>query len=694
MDSYINLIKNRPEKAESSTPTGAICGNGDLAVILDDENDDLILHIAKSDFWKFTPTARADGGIKSVGSLRISRLNLDEYNVKQIFNRGIIEGNFGNGKIELFVATENCIYISISADDNGRFPEFTVEIPSTSDSKNFECNENGFKWYLRKFSGTDVERESAVSVCCRRLTAEIKDGIKKVEFCLGVATNFDTDDYVSKSIQLTIDCDYKKAKLKIENFWKNYFSASKVTLPDKQIEQRYNASLYLLGCCMGNNNFPPGLFGNFITSDNIPWKGDYHLNYNFEAPFYCMFSSNHVENTQCYIQPLLDMIDKGNTFAELLNCKGVYLPVSIGPKGVDFYSQADCKENGILFLGQKSNAAYAAVIPIMYWYSTYDKEYAKSRIYPYISEVVAFWDDYLVKENGRYIIKNDAVHEIPYYRGEKFNYFTHKNQIEAKNNILSLGLVRMLFKCIIDMSEELGINSDKILHWMDIVDNLSEFPTFIKHGKRCFRYTERGISWRSDNSVGLQHIYPASQVGLSSDSKTLKIARNTYFINDRRLDDNGSVSYLPCGARLGVNPDYLLEGLRMNIEQYGLPNMLFDRFGGCIEHLTTVPATINEMLMQSHEGVIRLFPCWDRNMNASFSNLRADGAFLVSAEIKSKNISNIAITSLMGRVCRVEKPLNGNITVIQKHDGKIIKVKKSDSFIEFKTQPGITYILK
>ena len=40
----------------------------------------------------------------------------------------------------------------------------------------------------------------------------------------------------------------------------------------------------------------------------------------------------------------------------------------------------------------------------------------------------------------------------------------------------------------------------------------------------------------------------------------------------------------------------------------------------------------------SYEGVIRLFPCWNKKSNASFTNLRADGAFLVSAELKNENI--------------------------------------------------------
>ena len=257
---------------------------------------------------------------------------------------------------------------------------------------------------------------------------------------------------------------------------------------------------------------------------------------------------------------------------------------------------------------------------------------------------------FLVKEKGKYVIKKDAAHEIPFYRGEKFRYTTHFGQVNTINAINSLGLVKLLFKGVYNMGKELNLNSEKYALWEDINENLSEFPTFIKHGKKCFRYSKFGIRWRNDNTVGLQHIYPASQIGFESGEKLLKIARNTYFINDRRLDDNGSNSYLPAGARIGVDPEFLIEGIHQNIKEFCLPNGLFRHYGGGIENLTTIPATINEMLMQSFEGVIRLFPCWNKKSDASFTNLRADGAFLVSHWI-SFSFSVRTDASILGLWC-------------------------------------------
>lgn len=696
MNTYYNEITEKPIQTENGKivyriPYGAYTGNGDLGIVFDSDENDLIIHISKCDFWKFSPGAHGDGGIKAVGSIRLSNIDLSEYNIRQYFDKGLFDCRFLGTEMEVFVAPENKIYIEIKAPDNGVFPELDIEIPETCGSKNFVFNDMGLKWHLRKFDGKDVIIESDVSVCCRRLETERKDGIKTVRFCISVVTNFDNPEYISKSIDMALHCDYDSDKINTVNKWQKFFSASKVTLPDKLIEKHYNASLYLLACCMGNEKFPPGLFGNFVTDDFFPWAGDYHMNYNYEAPYYCVFSSNHPELAIGYTEPLEDMIEKGQEYAKFENCKGIYFPVSFGPKGLDLYSMKGCKEHGILFLGQKTNAAYAAVIVAKHWYSTYDKEYARKHLYPYIRQVADFWEDYLVKEKGRYVVLKDAAHEIPYYRCEDFKYWTHKNQIEAKNNIVSLALVRMVMQCALDMSEELGIDTEKRAVWQDILENISEFPIFIKRGKRCFRYTEKGMRWRNDNTVGLQHIFPISQIGLGSDKKLLKIAKNSYFINDRRLDDNGSNSYLPAGARIGVNPDFLIDGIKMNIEQFALPNMLFKHHGGGIEHLTTVPATINEMLMQSYEGVIRLFPCWNKKDNASFENLRADGAFLVSSELKNGKIISLKIKSLAGRKCVVE--CEGIKSVVRVSDRKKIKFSKKDGIVCFNTESDSEYIL-
>ena len=68
--------------------------------------------------------------------------------------------------------------------------------------------------------------------------------------------------------------------------------------------------------------------------------------------------------------------------------------------------------------------------------------------------------------------------------------------------------------------------------------------------------------------------------------------------------------------------------------------------------------------MQSYEGIIRLFPNWNRNEDASFFGLRAYGAFIVDADLKS-GIVNAVIYSEKGGALTIEKPSDGDYAVIK-----------------------------
>ena len=118
MNTYFNEITSKPNNTNDENvvykiPAGAMCGNGDLGVVFDNDDKDLLIRISKCDFWKFRPGAHKDGGIKTVGTLRIKDVNLSEYNIKQYFDKGLLDCTFGKMKMEFFVAPENIIYFEI-----------------------------------------------------------------------------------------------------------------------------------------------------------------------------------------------------------------------------------------------------------------------------------------------------------------------------------------------------------------------------------------------------------------------------------------------------------------------------------------------------------------------------------------------------------------------------------------------------
>jgi Na+/proline symporter len=107
--------------------------------------------------------------------------------------------------------------------------------------------------------------------------------------------------------------------------------------------------------------------------------------------------------------------------------------------------------------------------------------------------------------------------------------------------------------------------------------------------------------------------------------------------------------------------------------------------GGGIENASPA-AAINEMLLQSHEDVIRLFPSWPKNLDA-----RADGAFLVSAELRGGVVSRVTIQSEKGRDCVIENPWPERAVKVMRN-GKVTTA--SGPRFTLKTSPGETLKLE
>jgi len=428
-------------------------------------------------------------------------------------------------------------------------------------------------------------------------------------------------------------------------WWRTFWDRSSIEIPDKVIEQHWYSALYIMGSCSRAGKVAPGLFGNWITVADPAWHGDFHLNYNFQAPFYGLYAANHLETTLPFYDAMNQSIPRGQRIAKERGWKGIHLPVSIGPWGL-------CPESDSTDWGQRSNAAFAALPFIWYWQHTQDAEWLKNTGYTYLRETALFWEDYLKFENGRYVIYKDSIHE---------------GSGDDMNGLLSLGLVRTLFTNMIPISEAVGRDADKRAKWKDIVEKLSPYPLMEKNGKTVFRYSEKGAAWFDSNTLGIHHIYPAGTIGLDSDPKLLEISRNMIEVMGRWQDDNGRSSWYAACARVGYDPDKILLELRRAFDR-SMPNKLVWAEGGGIENVAEGLA-VNEMLMQSHQGVIRLFPCWPKDQDARFTNLRAQGGFLVTAEQQGGKVTRLEITSTVGGKLRLLDPWSGKISERQTQPG-------------------------
>jgi len=693
---YKAVFDSPPTKTPSDTAVdGPLLGNGDLGVTISGPPQSQRLWISKNDFWRLK-SQYGGSGPRVFGWIDVAFPDIKgaEYRIEQDIYTAITSARFTREDTTVsmsgFVsATDNYLIVELSSAGEPVDVEVNLTVAQGNGSETKSGQEDAVHWVTRQFSEcVDIP----VAAACA-MTILGADGLKfqlqpgfNVTMVAAVVSSFDSPTFAADVRKKVARCDpaqLRQLSHAHAAWWRDFWSRSFVEIGDPLIDQRYYLSNYVMASCSGNPDFPPPIFGTWITTDSPGWFGDYHLNYNHMAPYYGLYSSNHIKQADSYHAPILAFIDRGKWYAaNALNTRGVYYPVGIGPKGIE--TTRDCarhadwhKEKGGLFFGQKSNASYCVVNIAMRWYHTYDHEYA-ARLYPFVREVADFWCDYLKFEDGRYVIYDDAIHEGS---GDNKDF----------NPVLSLGLVRMVLELAVDMSTELGVDRQMHPTWKHVLEHLSEFPRQVKDGVEVFRYTEKGTPWWTGNTLGIQHIHPVGAIGLESSEDLLTVSRNTIRVMNRWIDGNGMNSFFPAAVRVGYDPNTILAKLGEMIRKVGQANGFTRRNPHGIENCSIVPNTINEMLCMGHQNVLRVFEIWPKNIDARFTNLRTVGAFLVSSELKQGRVQYIRIKSERGRPCTINNPWPG-CTVLLHRDGREVELTQGRRFT-LETRPGEDLVL-
>jgi alpha-L-fucosidase 2 len=108
-----------------------------------------------------------------------------------------------------------------------------------------------------------------------------------------------------------------------------------------------------------------------------------------------------------------------------------------------------------------------------------------------------------------------------------------------------------------------------------------------------------------------------------------------------------------------------------------------------MESMSVFATAVNESLLQSYDGVIRVFPAFPADKKGRFT-LHAEGGFIVSSEIISGEVQWVSIKSLYGKNCRIEIPWN-NATETSNLRKKGQKI--TEKIAEIKTMPGELILL-
>lgn len=475
-------------------------------------------------------------------------------------------------------------------------------------------------------------------------------------------------------------------KKRKQEWWKDMWTRSYVETHDSLLDRHYLSSVYLLASAY-NRRSPAcgGMYGVWNMEDEMMYHGDIHLNYNSQAGFYSVFSANRPELALPFFDFIERVVPEGRRRAredmgsmhpswQGKACRGLLFPVSALGIGC-FYGS---------YWQQTMNAPFN--VPLFSWYYEYtgDEDFLRRRAYPFIRECGDFYEDYMRKE--------------PFGDSYRYTITTggHENSWDL-NPPSDLGFVEQTFSLLLRYSELLGVDADRRALWRDILAHLPEYkivrPTKQPNqGLPVYAKNEAGWDWPA-HVIQLHPVYPCEVLTLHSDSTARQIARNTlyyYGVSQRGFTETMNelgLSAFVMGARLGFSPEILAENLRTLIRRAGA-NFLIADGHHCLEKTAAVE-TINSMMLQSVDGILHLFPCWLPEP-ASFTRLRAKGAFLVTAAYDGKAVTSLTVESEMGKPCRLWNPWPGK-RVRATENGRPVPVSQTGGLVEFATEKGKRY---
>ena len=128
-------------------------------------------------------------------------------------------------------------------------------------------------------------------------------------------------------------------------------------------------------------------------------------------------------------------------------------------------------------------------------------------------------------------------------------------------------------------------------------------------------------------------------------------------------------------------------------ERLGLPRRPFAHMG--LESGSVLEATINEMLLQSHDGKLRVFPAVPDDWEARFT-LHAQGAFVVTSERADGQVKYVAVESRKGQPCCLVNPWGPREKVCVReteHDEALLEVESAE-VLNFPTEAGKVYVVE
>lgn len=549
----------------------------------------------------------------------------------------------------------------------------------------------------------------------------------------------------TKTVNVAVDSGFDRIYSGNQKWWQDYWSKSYIHLPeDIKFQANWVYNFYLNALCMRGDY--PGKFSGLMWNTvglNIKWGAQF-WGYNQECLHHAFHAANHGElheanfkmHTRNYENYALAARQQWASEGIFINETEAHngperLPADIAKDLKNYFIDSIEPTSALGNFATARHTHYSRwqLPPAKLW-TTFTTINASERAEHYWNHYLYTLDTAFLAKEAYPMLKGAAefYRNLPNLKMEKDGKYhihrtnLHEHIIGGNDIIDDLGFIKGVMQATKKASEILKVDEALRPKWQHIVDNLTPYRLSgqanalapLKHpeGKPTWAQgigpTVRGRGGTSSTSPRFNMIKAHDVLTLESRDQALdggdwELAINTFEahpIYKRNMiqgdyGDHRSRNLLDA-ARLGRREFYtFLQNMYNEMEQYqrGSTNRLrgkpINEDG--LQGYGVFSHGLQEGLMQSiapkpgMDSVIRIFPAWDINRDATFQ-LLAKGGFLVSSSAKNGAISFVAIDAQLGGTCRIRNPWPGHTITLYRNGTKAEDL--TGSLISFSTSIG------
>lgn len=439
------------------------------------------------------------------------------------------------------------------------------------------------------------------------------------------------------------------------SYWKNFWNASSVSVPDSIIQRQYDQEMYRLGSVARKDSYPISLQA-IWTADNgklPPWKGDYHHDLNTQLSYWPVYKGNHLEEGMGYLNTLWNQREVYKKYTRTyFECEGMNIPGVCTLTG-------EPMGGWIQYSMSPTVSAWLSQHFYLHWKYSADKEFLTDRAYPFVHDVALFLEQItLLDSNG---IRKLPISSSPEIFDNSLNAW-----FRTMTNY-DLALIQFAFRAAEEMAGALG-KDEEATHWKELYGQLPDYDLDADGALTFAKGFPYNASHRHFSHA--MAIHPLGLLDYSQGEKARKIIDATL----QKLKDNGpdwwcgySYSWFANMSARAMKGEDARDALRTFAECFCLTNGFhangdqsqsgkskFTYRPFTLEGNFAFAAALQEMLLQSHTGKIHIFPALPNDWkDLSFEKLRAEGAFIVSASLRGGKLAHAEIMAEQGGTLQV-----------------------------------------